>query len=150
MGLFDRFLKPKKVEKPVEAKAPPVPKAKAPEKTAKQLATEGIEASVVSIPSWEIFAEQSRAYKNSVLPPTLPKVAIEAAVKELEEVVKGDDKEAIEAKTEALMQASHKVAEKMYAEQAAPEAGAAPAGDGANAKDDGNVVDAEFTEVKDK
>ena len=75
------------------------------------------------------------------------KVAIEAAVKELEEVVKGDDKEVIEAKTEALMQASHKVAEKMYAEQAAPEAGAAPASD---AKDDGNVVDAEFTEVKDK
>lgn len=74
------------------------------------------------------------------------KVAIEAAVKELEEVVKGDDKDAIEAKTEALMQASHKVAEKMYAEQAAPEAGAQPAGD----KDDGNVVDAEFTEVKDK
>nr|WP_314899359.1 molecular chaperone DnaK [uncultured Deefgea sp.] len=75
------------------------------------------------------------------------KVAIEAAVKELEEVVKGDDKEVIEAKTEALMQASHKVAEKMYAEQAAPEAGAAPAGE--QAKDDGNVVDAEFTEVKD-
>ena len=40
MGLFDRFLKPKKVEKPVEAKAPSTPKAKAPEKTAKQLATE--------------------------------------------------------------------------------------------------------------
>lgn len=75
------------------------------------------------------------------------KTAIEAAVKELEEVVKGDDKEVIEAKTEALMQASHKVAEKMYAEQAAPEAGAQPAGE--QAKDDGNVVDAEFTEVKD-
>ncbi|MBM5572719.1 MULTISPECIES: molecular chaperone DnaK [Deefgea] len=75
------------------------------------------------------------------------KVAIEAAVKELEEVVKGDDKAAIEAKTEALMQASHKVAEKMYAEQAAPEAGAQAAGE--QAKDDGNVVDAEFTEVKD-
>ncbi|WP_281174223.1 molecular chaperone DnaK [Deefgea rivuli] len=73
------------------------------------------------------------------------KTAIEAAVKELEEVVKGDDKEVIEAKTEALMQASHKVAEKMYAEQAAPETDA-PASD---AKDDGNVVDAEFTEVKD-
>ncbi len=76
------------------------------------------------------------------------KTAIEAAVKELEDVVKGDDKEVIEAKTEALMQASHKIAEKMYAEQA-PEAGAAPASDAGNAKDDGNVVDAEFTEVKD-
>ncbi|QLI82232.1 molecular chaperone DnaK [Chitinibacter fontanus] len=76
------------------------------------------------------------------------KVEIEAAIAELEGVVKGDDKEAIEAKTEALMKASHKVAEKMYAEQAAPEAGAQAAG--SDAKDDGNVVDAEFTEVKDK
>ncbi|WP_410497726.1 molecular chaperone DnaK [Chitinibacter sp. S2-10] len=76
------------------------------------------------------------------------KVEIEAAIAELEGVVKGDDKEAIEAKTEALMKASHKVAEKMYAEQAAPEAGEQAAG--SDAKDDGNVVDAEFTEVKDK
>ncbi|WP_157314018.1 molecular chaperone DnaK [Chitinibacter sp. GC72] len=76
------------------------------------------------------------------------KVEIEAAIAELEGVVKGDDKEAIEAKTEALMKASHKVAEKMYAEQAAPEAGAQAAGN--DAKDDGNVVDAEFTEVKEK
>ncbi|WP_348945656.1 molecular chaperone DnaK [Chitinibacter sp. FCG-7] len=74
------------------------------------------------------------------------KVEIEAAIAELEGVVKGDDKEVIEAKTEALMKASHKVAEKMYAEQAAPEAGAQAAGN--DAKDDGNVVDAEFTEVK--
>ncbi|MCB5197103.1 molecular chaperone DnaK [Deefgea salmonis] len=79
------------------------------------------------------------------------KVAIEAAIKDLEEVVRGDDKEVIEAKTEALMQASHKVAEKMYAEQG-DAAGAQAAGPqaGANDKDDGNVVDAEFTEVKDK
>ena len=41
MGLFDRFLKPKKVHKPAEVKEAPAPKApKAPEKTAKQLATE--------------------------------------------------------------------------------------------------------------
>jgi len=40
MGLFDRFLKPKKVHKPVEVKEAPAPKPKAPEKTAKQLATE--------------------------------------------------------------------------------------------------------------
>ena len=41
MGIFDRFLKPKKVEKPVEvAPRVSVPKAKAPEKTAKQTATE--------------------------------------------------------------------------------------------------------------
>ncbi|HRW08373.1 MAG TPA: transketolase [Caldilineaceae bacterium] len=47
---------------------------------AKALADDGIAASVVSIPSWEIFAQQSVAYRNSVLPPALPKVAIEAAV----------------------------------------------------------------------
>ncbi len=75
------------------------------------------------------------------------KTTTEAAIKELEEVVKGEDKDLIEAKTEALMQASHKIAEKMYAEQAAPETEAAA---GSDAKDDGNVVDAEFTEVKDK
>ena len=40
MGLFDRFLKPKKASKPAEAKEAPAPKVKAPEKTAKQLATE--------------------------------------------------------------------------------------------------------------
>jgi len=41
MGIFDRFLKPKKVEKPAEvAPKVSVPKAKAPEKTAKQIATE--------------------------------------------------------------------------------------------------------------
>jgi hypothetical protein len=43
MGLFDRFLKPKKAAKPVEPKEAPAPKVKAPvapEKTAKQLATE--------------------------------------------------------------------------------------------------------------
>lgn len=47
---------------------------------AKTLADEGIAATVVSIPSWEIFAQQSDAYRNSVLPPALPKIAIEAAV----------------------------------------------------------------------
>jgi hypothetical protein len=42
MGIFDRFLKPKKAEKPAEVapKQPSVPKIKVPEKTAKQLATE--------------------------------------------------------------------------------------------------------------
>ncbi|WP_432719273.1 molecular chaperone DnaK [Jeongeupia wiesaeckerbachi] len=76
------------------------------------------------------------------------KTAIETAIKELEEVVTGDDKETIEAKTNALMQASHKLAEQMYAQQGgdADAAGAQAADD---KKDDGNVVDAEFTEVKD-
>jgi molecular chaperone DnaK len=83
------------------------------------------------------------------------KEAIEAAIKDLEEVMKGDDKEAIEAKTKALAEASGKMAERLYAEKGA-EAGAAegagPAGEeaqGAAGQADDDVVDAEFEEVKD-
>jgi molecular chaperone DnaK len=78
---------------------------------------------------------------------------IEAALKELEEAIKGDDKEAIETKTQALTQAAHKLAEQMYKEQQAQAGTQQPeGGDGKDAgkKDDGNVVDAEFEEVKDK
>ena len=82
------------------------------------------------------------------------KTNIETALKEAEEVVKGNDKTAIEAKAEALSTAAHKLAEKMYAaEQAKTQAqtGTTEAGAGAEAKkDDSDVVDAEFTEVKDK
>ncbi len=78
------------------------------------------------------------------------KEAIEAAAKDLEEVLKGEDKTAIETKTEALMTASQKLGEKVYAEmqaqQAAAGAGAAGAAD-AKPQDD-NVVDAEVKEVK--
>jgi transketolase len=45
---------------------------------AKKLAEEGIRARVVSFPSWKIFEEQSAAYKASVLPAGVPKLAIEA------------------------------------------------------------------------
>ena len=76
------------------------------------------------------------------------KEKIEAAIKEVEEVLKSDDKDAIEAKTNALMEASHKLAEKIYAQQQ-PEGGAA-AGGTQEAKPDENVVDAEFEEVKDR
>ncbi len=56
------------------------------------------------------------------------KEAIEAAAKDLEEALKGEDKEAIEAKTTALMTASQKLGEKVYAEaQAAAAAGGAEA-----------------------
>ena len=73
------------------------------------------------------------------------KTAIEAAVAELEEAIKGDDKALIEAKVEAVSQATAPVAQKMYADQAqAAEAGA----DQAQAGSD-DVVDAEFEEVKD-
>ncbi len=83
------------------------------------------------------------------------KAAIEAALKECEDAVREGDKDTIEAKTNALATASHKLAEQMYqAEQAkggaqAAGAGAAGAGAGSAAADD-NVVDAEFEEVKDK
>ena len=80
------------------------------------------------------------------------KSKIEAALKALEEAIKGDDKDAIEAGTQALAGASHKLAEQMYKQQA--EAGAPPGGDAPKAeagkKDNGNVVDAEFEEVKDR
>jgi molecular chaperone DnaK len=75
--------------------------------------------------------------------------AIESALKDLEDAMKGDDQARIEARTQALEQAAQAL-------QAAAAAGAAPgaesaAGPGAGtgaAQDD--VVDAEFTEVKDK
>ena len=79
------------------------------------------------------------------------KSAIEAALKDAEGVVKGDDKEAIDAKTEALATAAQKLGEKMYAaEQAKAQAAQGGAQPGNEAKaDDADVVDAEFTEVKD-
>jgi molecular chaperone DnaK len=79
------------------------------------------------------------------------KEKIEAALKEVEEAIRSGDKEAIDAKSAALATAAQKLGEAMYAEQqaAAGEAagGAAPGG---RKDDDGDVVDAEFTEVKDK
>lgn len=80
------------------------------------------------------------------------KAAVEAALKEADEVVKSDDKDAIEAKSEALATAAQKLGEKMYAAEQAKTQGAdaeAPA-DAEAKKDEGDVVDAEFTEVKDK
>ncbi|MGE8441527.1 MAG: molecular chaperone DnaK, partial [Comamonas testosteroni] len=80
------------------------------------------------------------------------KSAIETAVKELEEALKGEDKDSIDAKTTALMTASQKLGEKMYAgAQAAggaEAAAAASAGASSSAAADDNVVDAEVKEVK--
>ncbi|MFO1261906.1 MAG: molecular chaperone DnaK [Rhodoferax sp.] len=88
------------------------------------------------------------------------KEKIEAAIKELEEAIKSDDKDAIDAKNTALMTASQKLGEKMYADMQAKQAaegGAAgaeqAAGAGASAgashgAADDNVVDAEVKEVK--
>ena len=76
------------------------------------------------------------------------KAAIEAALKECEDAVREGDKDAIEAKTNALATASHKLAEQMYkTEQAQAQPGEAA---GAGGAADDNVVDAEFEEVKDK
>jgi molecular chaperone DnaK len=83
------------------------------------------------------------------------KTAIDAAIKDLEEVMKSDDKEAIEAKTQALTAASSKMAERIYAQQGAADGPGADAGSagaaGGNDKPGGadDVVDAEFEEVKD-
>lgn len=74
------------------------------------------------------------------------KEAINTAIAELEEALKGDDKESIEAKTTALTEASAALAQKMYADAAAAE-GAENAAD-AGGEDD--AVDAEFEEVKDE
>ena len=79
------------------------------------------------------------------------KSGIESAIKAVEEAMKGSDKDAIEAKTKALTEASHKLAEKMYAQQQPEGAGAAPQPESGSGKaDESNVVDAEFEEVKDK
>jgi len=85
------------------------------------------------------------------------KEKIEKAISEMEEALKGEDKAAIDAKNTALMEASQKLGEKMYADMqadqgaqaAAGQAGAAEgaAAGGAKAQDD-NVVDAEVKEVK--
>jgi molecular chaperone DnaK len=90
------------------------------------------------------------------------KEKIEAAIKDLEEALKGTDRATIDAKIEALSTAAQKLGEKMYADMQAQQAAAgagAGAGAGASsaeaaapgeksAQDD--IVDADFKEVKDK
>ncbi len=84
------------------------------------------------------------------------KTNIEAALAELKTVQEGDDVEAINKAVEALAQASHKLAEAMYADaQAAEGAEGAPGADGGGATEepaakDEDVVDAEFEEVDEK
>ncbi|NLY35400.1 MAG: molecular chaperone DnaK [Alcaligenaceae bacterium] len=72
------------------------------------------------------------------------KEAIEAAIKDLETTLQDGDKPAIDAKTEALMTASQKLGEKMYADM---QAQAGQSSEGAQPADE-NVVDADFKEVK--
>lgn len=75
------------------------------------------------------------------------KDAINAAVTGVEEAIKADDLEQIEAATKVLTEASSGLAQKMYAEQAAEGASASEAADDAGSPDD-DAVDAEFEEVK--
>jgi molecular chaperone DnaK len=78
------------------------------------------------------------------------KERIEAAIKEAEETLKSEDKDVIEAKSQALAQAAQKLGEKMYADAQAQQGEAAGGAQEPSGKADDNVVDAEFTEVKDK
>ncbi len=81
------------------------------------------------------------------------KEAIDSAISALEEALKSDDKDNIEAKTKDLTDASTNLAQKLYAEQAAAgaEAGASDAGGvGAGAEAGEEAVDAEFEEVKEE
>jgi molecular chaperone DnaK len=76
------------------------------------------------------------------------KEAIEAAIKTLEEALKGEDKADIEAKTEALMTASQKLGEKMYADMQAQQGaeGGAGAADAGGKPADDDIIDAEVKE----
>ena len=82
------------------------------------------------------------------------KEKIETAIKDAEGVLKSEDKAEIDAKAQALAQAAQTLGQKMYAEQQAQaqaqQGGAQQSAEGESGKKDENVVDAEFTEVKDK
>ena len=84
------------------------------------------------------------------------KSKIEVALKDAEEAIKSNDKETIDAKTQALTEASHKLAEKMYSQEQAQQTqqeqtDSEPSSSNTREKTvEGEVVDAEFEEVKDK
>ncbi len=78
------------------------------------------------------------------------KSSIEAAVTAAREAIKGEDPADIQAKSEALAQASGKLMERVYAQKGAEQGGGAPGGAAGGSAPNDDVVDAEFTEVKDK
>lgn len=85
------------------------------------------------------------------------KAKIETALKDAEDVLKTDNKDQIEAKTQALTEAAHKLAEKMYqqqepqgSQQAQPQSDSAASSGRGEKPVEGEVVDAEFEEVKNK
>ncbi|WP_243547125.1 molecular chaperone DnaK [Pseudodesulfovibrio tunisiensis] len=78
---------------------------------------------------------------------------IETKVEALKKALESDDLDAIKKGTEELSQSSHKLAEQLYAQQGQSQAGAGPeagpqAGPATDKKDDDDVVDADYTEVK--
>jgi len=83
---------------------------------------------------------------------TEERVKVENALNDLKAVLKDDDKDKIEKKLEALMQASSAIAQQAYAQQSgeAGEGAAAAGGAEGSGKDRGDVLDAEFEEVKDE
>ncbi len=78
------------------------------------------------------------------------KARIETALADAETALKDGDKAAIEARMAALSEASHKLAEQMYAQQQPAGGEPAAAATGARKEEEGDVVDAEFEEVKDR
>ena len=76
------------------------------------------------------------------------RAAIESAIAEIEEAIKGDDATAMEAATTKLTEATGGVAQKMYAAQQAEDASSDTPTAEADDADQGDVVDAEFEEVK--
>jgi len=81
--------------------------------------------------------------------PAEDKEAIEAALTDLEAAIKGDNKEEIEAKTQALAEKSQKLMEIAQAKAQQQQGGADAGAQQSSAKQDDDVVDAEFEEVKD-
>ena len=82
---------------------------------------------------------------------TEERLKVESALNDLKSVLKDDDKDKIEKKLEALMQASTHIAQQAYAAQAGgADAPASAAGEESGAKGREDVLDAEFEEVKDK
>lgn len=78
------------------------------------------------------------------------KSAIEAAIAEVEEAVKGDDKEAMDTAANKLSEVSSTLAQKLYAEQAAEGQTESPEGAADDAGGADDAVDAEFEEVKEE
>ena len=78
------------------------------------------------------------------------KSAVEADIAALKEVVAGEDADAIQAKTQAVLQSAMKLGEAMYKASQAEAAGTAGPEGGAKPQPDEKVVDATFEEVDDK